>query len=132
MDTHDMPCHPATAVTAAVLLNLSATGLAHAAGAFCAPAVDLGKFERAPFYGIGGGATEDEASANAMKFCVDAGGTHCKLQTTYEQCGSYAASQTSGGWGKAASKDRAEVQALQGCGEAACKIVVTDCNDGAK
>jgi len=121
-----------TAVIAAALLSASAASLAHAADAFGAIAVDLGQYEKAPFYGIGGGASEDEAGGNAMKFCVEAGGTHCKLQTTYQQCGSYAASQTSGGWGKAASKDRAEAQALQGCGEAACKIVVTDCNDGAK
>ena len=111
---------------------LAFAGRAQAADDWGAIAVDLGKYESSPLYGIGGGASEDEAGANAMKFCSQAGGTHCKLQTTYAQCGAYAASHTSGGWGKAPTKKTAEIQALGGCGEDACKIVVSDCNEGSK
>jgi hypothetical protein len=113
-------------------LVLLMAGQALAADDWGAIAVDLGKYEKSPLYGIGGGASEDEASGNAMKFCIEAGGTHCKLQTTYQQCGAYAASQTSGGWGKAPTKKTAEIQALGGCGEDACKIVTSDCNEGSK
>jgi len=127
-----MPRHLFAVVAAAAMLSASVAGHAGAAEDWGAIAVDLGVYEASPFYGIGGGSSEDEASTNAMKFCVEAGGAHCKLQTTYQQCGAYAASHTSGGWGKAPTKKTAEVQALAGCGEDACKIVVSDCNDGSK
>jgi len=121
---------PLAALLASALVASLGAGAAQAADSWGAIAVDLGKYETSPFYGIGGGANEDEASANAMKFCNQAGGTHCKLQTTFAQCGAYAASHTSGGWGKAPTKKTAEIQALGGCGEDACKIVVSDCNEG--
>jgi hypothetical protein len=60
--------------------------------------------DREPFYGIGGGDTEDEATANALKFCTEAGGKNCKLAVAFPECGAYAASKKGGGWGKSTTK----------------------------
>ena len=92
-------------------------------------ALDTEKAERAPFYGVGGGATEEEAVANAMNFCKEAGGATCKSLVSYEQCGALAVSGTGdAGWGKAPTKTTAEAQAMAGCQNDLCKIVVSDCN----
>jgi hypothetical protein len=91
-------------------------------------AVDLTKIEKSPYYGVGGGDSEAEATKNAMKFCAESGGESCKLATTYNQCGAYAASKVHGGWGKAPTKKEAEIQAKSGCGDEHCEVVVSDCN----
>ena len=99
------------------------------ADAWGALALDMEKAERAPFYGVGGGESEAEATANAMKFCQDAGGKACKMLTTYQQCGALAVSGTGdAGWGKAPTKATAEAQAIAGCQNDLCKIVASDCN----
>ena len=81
-----------------------------------------------PAYGIGGGATKEEAIASAQKFCGESGGKVCKTAVNYEKCGAYAASPKHGGIGMAATKKLAEANAISGCNEDACKIVVSDCN----
>ncbi len=91
-------------------------------------AIDVAKVDHDPAYGIGGGDTEDEANKNALKFCAEAGGKSCKLVVTYPECGAYAASNKGGGWGKNTTKKTAEVQAMSGCDDDSCKIVVSDCN----
>jgi hypothetical protein len=92
-------------------------------------ALDTEKAERAPYYGVGGGATEEEASAEALKNCKDAGGAACKVLVPYEQCGALAVSGTGdAGWGKAPTKTTAEAQAIAGCQNDKCKIVASDCN----
>ena len=92
-------------------------------------ALDTEKAERAPFYGVGGGATEEEAVGNAMNFCKEAGGVTCKSLVSYEQCGALAVSGTGdAGWGKAPTKTTAEAQAMAGCQNDLCKIVASDCN----
>ncbi|MGL4395390.1 MAG: DUF4189 domain-containing protein [Hyphomicrobium sp.] len=92
-------------------------------------ALDTEKAEREPAYGIGGGDTEEEAVANAVNFCKEAEGVACKSVVTYEQCGALAVSgKGHAGWGKAATKKTAEVQALAGCDNDLCKVVVADCN----
>ena len=90
--------------------------------------IDLVKADRSPYYGIGGGNSEDEATKNAQKFCGEAGGRECKVVVTYNQCGAYAASKTGGGWGKSATRKTAEAQAMSGCNADSCKVVVSDCN----
>ncbi|MBK9077904.1 MAG: DUF4189 domain-containing protein [Hyphomicrobium sp.] len=92
-------------------------------------ALDTAKAEQAPAYGIGGGDTEEEAVANAVNFCNEAEGAACKSVVTYEQCGALAVSgKGDAGWGKSATKLTAETQALAGCDNDACKVVVSDCN----
>lgn len=83
---------------------------------------------KTPYYGVGGGDSEKEASDNAMKFCTEAGGKSCTLATTYEQCGALASNGSSIGWGKAPSKEDAEKQSMQGCGKDDCKVLASDCN----
>ena len=47
----------------------------------------------------------------------------------FEQCGALAVSgKGDAGWGKSATKLTAETQALAGCDNDACKVVVSDCN----
>jgi hypothetical protein len=111
---------------AAILAAFVATpALADSWGAI---AIDLGKFENSPYYGVGGGESEDEATSNSLKFCKEAGGESCKSVVTYNACGAYAASHKHGGWGKSSTKKEAEVQALAGCGDEHCVVVVSDCN----
>lgn len=111
-----------------VAFALMAGTFAAIADEWGALSIDLMKADRSPYYGIGGGTSEDEAAKAAMKFCGEAGGKECKVVVTYNQCGAYAASKTGGGWGKSATKKTAETQALAGCNSESCKIVVSDCN----
>jgi hypothetical protein len=97
-------------------------------GSWGAIAIDAEKYEADPAWGVGGGDTDREAVQNAMKFCREAGGKACKLMVTYNQCGAYAASPVSGGWGKAGTKKTAEAQAMAACNNDRCKIVTSDCN----
>ncbi len=94
-------------------------------------AVDAAVAEREPFYGVGGGAAEQEAIDAAMGFCKEAGGAACKSVVTYQQCGALAVSgKGQGGWGQSDSKDGAEKQAMSACkSDVACRIVVSDCNE---
>jgi Domain of unknown function (DUF4189) len=95
-------------------------------------ALDTEKAEREPYYGVGGGDTEQEATDAAMGFCKEAGGVDCKALVSYEQCGALAVSGTgTAGWGKDSTKLLAEAQAMKGCNDDAnCKVVVSDCNGG--
>jgi Domain of unknown function (DUF4189) len=95
-------------------------------------ALDTEKAEREPYYGVGGGDTEQEATDAAMGFCKEAGGVDCKALVSYEQCGALAVTgKGTAGWGKDTTKELAEAQALKGCDDAEnCKIVVSDCNGG--
>ena len=94
-------------------------------GAF---AVDTSDKSKAPYYGVGGGDTEKEASEYAMKFCKEEGGKECTLAVTYEKCGALASNGKSIWWGVAPTQKEAEMQALQGCKDGACKVVSSDCN----
>lgn len=94
-------------------------------------ALDKAEVTREPYYGVGGGDTDKEANDNAMGFCKEAGGTACEVVITYEKCAALAVSGTGkGGWGTSATKADAEAQSLQGCKDAECKVVVSDCNSG--
>jgi hypothetical protein len=91
--------------------------------------VDLQRPQHDPAYGIGGGDDEQEAVGNAQKFCKESGGNACKAVVTYQQCGAYAASaSTGGGWGKNSTKKTAEAKAMSGCDADDCHVVVSDCN----
>ena len=92
-------------------------------------AVDKAVAEREPYYGVGGGDTEQDASDAAMGFCRQAGGADCQAVVTYELCGALAVSgDGKGGWGKSDSKDGAEKQAMTACADGKCRVVVSDCN----
>ena len=119
--------HPLTAV--AFLAALSAPALA-SEFKWGALALDTEKAEVEPFYGVGGGETENEASDNALKFCMEDGAKACKVLVAYQQCGALAVSGTGdAGWGMAPTKEDAEKQSLAGCQNAECKVVVSDCNE---
>jgi hypothetical protein len=124
-----MMLHKTTAALCLALLGLSTSLTAARAESWGAISVDLQKVERSPYYGIGGGDSEAEATRNAMKFCAEAGGKECKTVVTYNQCGAYAANkQSGGGWGKSTTKKTAETQAMAGCNHDSCKVLVSDCN----
>ena len=130
--THAPVRFASVARLAAVCAMLALGTSAAQAGQWGAISVDLEKADMNPYYGVGGGASEEEAVANGQKFCEQSGGAHCKNVVTYEQCGAYAASKSAGGWGKAPSKKTAEIQAMAGCADDSCKLVVSDCNDDAQ
>lgn len=112
----------------AALAAMSIAGSALAGDKWGAFAVDTADKTKAPYYGVGGGDTEKEASEYAMKFCKEAGGKECTLAVTYEQCGALSSNGKSLWWGRAPSQKEAEAQALQGCNGSDCKIVSSDCN----
>ncbi len=112
-----------------VALFLCATSASAETYKWGAIALDTQKAEKEPAWGVGGGDTEQEATDNAMKFCVDAGGAVCKAAVTYEQCGALAVDgKGNAGWGKTPTKTETEQQALKGCGADDCKVVTSDCN----
>jgi hypothetical protein len=83
-----------------------------------------------PAYGVGGGDTKDDAGKNAQKFCASAGGKSCSTVLSYEQCGAYATSATSGvGKGTGATQKAAEAAAISDCKNADCTILTSDCNE---
>ena len=93
-------------------------------------AIDTEKAEAEPFYGVGGGDTEQQASDNALSFCKEDGAKECRVLVTYQQCGALAVTGKGDfGWGMAPTKEDAEKQSLLGCKSAECKVVVSDCNE---
>lgn len=112
---------------AAVVAVLGFSGAALAAGAI---AVDdeEGSASSEVGYGIGSGATRDEAGTIAMRECKKAGNTGCKVVVRYDVCGAYAASKTVFGIGWGSTEAAAQSKALSECGSG-CKIVVSDCDN---
>ena len=79
-------------------------------------------------YGVSVGmSSESEAKQAALKECRSAGNTNCEVVATFEMCGAYAASKSYFGVGEGESQKVAEARAIEDCGNAACKIVVADC-----
>lgn len=119
-----------TKIGALALLAMSAMTASGFAGdtQWGAFAVDTSDKTKAPYYGVGGGDTEKEASDYAMKFCKEEGGKECTLAMTYQQCGALASNGKSIGWGMAPTQKEAEQQSIQGCKGDGCKIVASDCN----
>lgn len=98
--------------------------------AWGAIAVDFSKPDRTPEFGLGGGKDEAEAKEAAIEYCVEAAGkkANCKVVVAYQECGAYAASKKSGGFGINTTKKTAEAKAISGCDDDGCKVVVSDCN----
>lgn len=120
-----------TRVTAVCILAICAASPAFASEfKWGAIAIDTEKAEKEPAFGVGGADTEQEASDLALGFCTEAEGKVCKTIVAYEKCGALAVNGTgTAGWGKAPTKEEAEAQAIAGCENAECKIVVSDCNE---
>jgi hypothetical protein len=79
------------------------------------------------YYGVGGGDTQDEAVANAQKFCAE-NGKHCQSVVSYRACAAYASDEAHGGYGADDTEKAAKDRALRACGQGDCKILVSDCN----
>jgi len=120
---------PVAAIVLALSTGFGATAaMAEAWGSISVDFPGEGVSMASPAYGVGGGATKEEAIANAQKFCAESGGKVCKTAISYETCGAYAASSKHGGVGMAATKKLAQANAIAACNEDACKIVIADCN----
>ena len=92
-------------------------------------AIDTTQTTTAPSWGVGGGASEDEANENALNFCLKTGSkAGCRVVVTYQQCGAFASNGHDAGWSKAPTKTEAEDGAVKACGESGCKLVTSDCN----
>jgi hypothetical protein len=78
-------------------------------------------------YGVGQGATQDEARQGAMQACAKAGNTSCQIMLTYRTCGAYASSKSKYGTGTGDSEREARANALASCGNAGCQLTVSDC-----
>ena len=93
-------------------------------------AVDDEEGESDPGYGYSTGKdSESDAKAAALKECRDQGNKNCKIAVWFKQCGAYAASRKYSGIGYGRSKSIAESKALEECGNSACKIKVSECED---
>jgi hypothetical protein len=102
--------------------------LSNSAFAVGAIAVDDEVGETEPGYGyVTGMDSEAEAKKGALKECSGNGNKNCKIAVWFKQCGAYANSRKYSGIGFGASKKIAEAKALDECGNAACKIIVSDC-----
>lgn len=114
---------------ASAALAIMAPITARAGDPWGAIALDTELAERQPYYGVGGGATEQQATETALKFCKEAGGAMCTVMVAYEACGAIAVSGTEhAGWGKAPTKTQAEAQAVAGCHHDNCQVLASDCN----
>lgn len=91
-------------------------------------ATDTTAHDKDRAYGIGGGASKEEAEKNAQKFCTDAGGEQCNVVVTYQQCGAVACSKDHLGVGIGDSKELSEKTAKNDCKDADCSIIASDCN----
>jgi hypothetical protein len=92
-------------------------------------AIDTTQATAEPSWGVGGGATEDEASQSAVGFCLKTGSkAGCRVVVTYQQCGAFASNGHEAGWSKAPSKKEAEDGAVKACGQNDCALVTSDCN----
>jgi hypothetical protein len=70
-----------------VVVSLAASSANAGDYAWGAISIDASSASASPAYGIGGGASESEATDNAQKFCKEAGGGKgCKVMVTYEKC----------------------------------------------
>jgi hypothetical protein len=92
-------------------------------------AIDTTQATKEPSWGVGGGASEDEASGYALGFCLKTGSkTGCRVVVTYQQCGAFASNGEDAGWSKAPTKTEAEDGAIKACSQSGCKLVTSDCN----
>ena len=112
-----------------LVIGLAAAPAGAGEYAWGAISIDAAASTTSSAYGVGGGASESEATENAQKFCKEAGGGKgCKVMVTYEQCGAFASNGHSAGWGKAPTKDKAEANAMSACEKKDCVMVTSDCN----
>lgn len=113
------------AVLAALACSFAFSGSVFAFGAI---AVDDEDGDDEPGYGfVTGEDTADKAKAAALKECRKAGNRNCKVVVWFKQCGAYATSKKHYGYGYGASKAIAVSNALEGCGQKSCKLVVAEC-----
>jgi hypothetical protein len=81
-----------------------------------------------PGYGIVTGEdTQSEAAKAALKKCKKVGNSDCRVVVKFEICGAYAASKKYFGVGTGSTKAEARANALEECGNSACKVIVSDC-----
>jgi hypothetical protein len=92
-------------------------------------AVDSTSHDKNMAYGVGGGASKDEAGKNAVGFCRDNKGNQCSVMVVYQQCGAYAISAKSHGIGQGETKALAAQKAINNCKAIDCSIIASDCNN---
>jgi Domain of unknown function (DUF4189) len=81
-----------------------------------------------PGYGVATGEdTQAEAARAALKKCKKVGNSDCRVVVKFEKCGAYAASKKYFGVGTGSTKAEARENALEECGNSACKVIVSDC-----
>lgn len=113
-------------IAAAVMAaGLALSGAAWAAGAIAVDDADATKASEVG-YGIGTGATREEAGIDAVRECKKAGNSSCKVAVRYDTCGAYATSKDYTGVGWGSTEGEAKSNALEACG-AGCRIAVSDC-----
>lgn len=76
-------------------------------------------------YGVGWGADQKAAEADAIKQCTEAGNDTCKVAVWFEQCGAYVGDRVHVGAGFGETKEAAEKMALEKCPN--CKVIVSEC-----
>ncbi|KIL99543.1 hypothetical protein CCC_04059 [Paramagnetospirillum magnetotacticum MS-1] len=98
---------------------------ARAAGAIAVDDADATKASEVGF-GVGTGATREEAGIDAVRECKKAGNSSCKVAVRYDTCGAYATSKDYTGVGWGSTEGEAKANALEACGKG-CRVAVSDC-----
>jgi hypothetical protein len=73
--------------------------------------------------------TEAAASAAALEECKNSDNAHCKVVLRFKTCGALAGLKRKFGVGEGSTKKQAEDLATKACGQSACAILVSECEE---
>ena len=111
------------------LMLVAGIALPFNAFAIGALAVDDAAGEEVGYGFFTGANSEASAKSGALKECKKAGNDNCRVLGWFKTCGAYAASKNYYGYGFGATKGAAETMARKECGNSACKIRVSECEE---
>lgn len=72
--------------------------------------------------------SEAAARSGALAECRKQGNSDCKVILTFRKCGAYATSHRYYGVAQGSSATEAQREAIAGCGQSSCKVVVVECD----
>ena len=119
--------HSALTLLAAACFAAALTGAAYAWGSI---AVDDSYVDDDIGYGYSTGHdTEAAASAAALEECKNSDNANCKVVLRFKACGALASLKRKFGVGEGSTKQQAEEVAMKTCGQSACTVLVSECEE---
>jgi hypothetical protein len=73
--------------------------------------------------------TEAAASAGALEECKNSDNANCKVVLRFKACGALASLKRKFGVGDGSTKQQAEEVAMKTCGQSACTVLVSECEE---